>query len=83
MADFIIASAGIGLLLIGWLAIQHLARLYAARHPEFGPAREEGSGCGKSCLCAGGSCKRQDAHDALHSNNDNDIDTNLTKEPPR
>ena len=82
MADFIIASVGIGLVLIGWLAIQQLARYYAARHPEFGPAREEGSGCGKSCLCAGGSCSKREVQDATHSYN-NDNDTNLTKEPPR
>ena len=82
MADFIIASVGIGLLLAGWLVVQQLARYYAARHPELGPAREEGSGCGKSCLCAGGSCARREAHEAAHSN-DNDINTNLTKEPMR
>jgi hypothetical protein len=29
----------------GWVLIQHLARGFAARHPEFGAAREEGSGC--------------------------------------
>ena len=35
-----------------WLGVQHLARVFAARHPEFGPAREEGSGCGSLlCLC--------------------------------
>lgn len=39
-------------LLAGWVAVQHLARLFAARHPEFGPAREEGGGCGALlCLC--------------------------------
>lgn len=79
MVDFIIASVGIGLLLIGWLAVQQLARYYAARHPEFGPVREEGGGCGKSCLCAGGSCTRREVHEATHPD-DNDIDTNLTKE---
>ena len=82
MVDFIIASVGIGLLLIGWLAVQQLARYYAARHPEFGPAREEGSGCGKSCLCASGSCARREADHAKHPN-DNDTKTNLTKEPLR
>ena len=59
MADFVIASIAILLLLSGWLFVQHLARWYAARHPEFGPAREEGSGCGQSCLCAGGSCDKR------------------------
>ena len=39
-------------LMVGWIAVQHMARLFAARHPEFGPAREEGGGCGGLfCLC--------------------------------
>ena len=37
-------------LLSGWIGVQHLARIYAARHPEFGPAREEGGSC-LFCLC--------------------------------
>lgn len=39
--------------LLGWVRIQQLARDFAARHPEFGPAKEEGGGCG-SGSCAGG-----------------------------
>ncbi len=35
-------------MLTGWVVVQHLSRRFAARHPEFGPAREEGSGCGSS-----------------------------------
>lgn len=48
-------------LLAGWVAVQHLARRFAARHPEFGPAREEGSGCGGLfCLCRDqGSCPKR------------------------
>lgn len=38
-------------LLAGWLWVQHLARRLAARHPELGPAREEGGGCSLLCLC--------------------------------
>lgn len=46
------------LLMLGWVSVQRLARLFAARHPQFGPAREEGGGCGKSCGCSGGgSCQ--------------------------
>jgi hypothetical protein len=59
MVDFIIASVAILVLLSGWLLVQQLARRYAARHPELGPAREEGSGCGKSCLCTGGRCSKK------------------------
>lgn len=44
----------------GWIAVQHLARAFAARHPEFGEAREEGSGCSFLCLCKNReTCTRQ------------------------
>ena len=59
MADYFLAMLVIVVVLAGWVAVQHLARGFAARHPEFGPAREEGSGCGSSCLCRGGTaCSR-------------------------
>ncbi len=48
---YFLASAIIFLLLAGWVGVQHLARALAARHPELGPAREEGAGCGFFCLC--------------------------------
>jgi hypothetical protein len=35
-----------------WVLIQESARRFARRHPEFGPAREEGGECGISCSCA-------------------------------
>ena len=39
-------------MLVGWISVQFLARAFAARHPEFGPAREDGEGCGGLlCLC--------------------------------
>jgi hypothetical protein len=58
--NMFIAISSILLLMFGWLGVQHLTRLYALRHPEFGPPREEGGGCGKSCGCkGGGSCKRE------------------------
>ena len=34
-----------------WVCIQESARRFARRHPEFGPAREEGGECGVSCGC--------------------------------
>lgn len=49
--NYLIAIIGILLLLAGWLLVQTITRLYAQRHPEFGPWREEGQGCGKSCGC--------------------------------
>ena len=59
MWDYLIGIALVPLLLFGWLLVQSLARLFARAHPEFGEAREEGSGCGSSCLCKGGTCQRK------------------------
>lgn len=56
--NMLIAFSATLLLMLGWITIQQLARLFAARHPEFGPASEEGGGCGKNCGCHGGSCMR-------------------------
>jgi hypothetical protein len=40
-------------LVFAWVAVQAAARRYAARHPEFGPLREDGKegcgGCGNHC----------------------------------
>lgn len=47
-------------LLAGWILVQHLSRLFAARHPELGPAREEGGSC-LLCLCGkNGTCTKKD-----------------------
>jgi hypothetical protein len=51
--NYLIAIFGILFLLAGWLLVQTITRLYAQRHPEFGPVREDGNGCGESCGCAG------------------------------
>ena len=47
--------------LLGWIAVQHLAREFARRHPEWGPYRERGScGAGGECSCSsGGTCKKK------------------------
>ena len=57
-------------LMVGWIAVQHLARLFAARHPEFGPAREEGGGCGGLfCLCKDKmACPKQNLKRAIKKN---------------
>ncbi len=62
MADIIIAIVVIMTLLGGWIIVQHLAHWYASKHPELGPAREEGGGCGKSCLCTNRQCKNKPLH---------------------
>ena len=56
MFKYLIAIAVIFVVLLGWIWVQGQARRYADRHPKFGPAREEGAGCGKSCLCSDKEC---------------------------
>jgi len=53
----------IGIILValgGWLAVQAAARRFAARRPEFGPAREEcAGGCGgQGCTGSETACER-------------------------
>jgi hypothetical protein len=50
----LLAAGIIFAVIVGWIAVQSLARRWAARHPELGPAREEGTGCG-GCQ-SGGHC---------------------------
>ncbi len=65
MLDYLIASALILLILLGWIQVQHLARRFSLRHPEFGEHREEGGGCGGNCACSGGgSCRNHKAQGA-------------------
>ena len=60
--DYLIAVLAIAVLLIGWIVVQRISHRFALAHPEFGPPREEGAGCGKSCGCSGGgSCKKKEA----------------------
>lgn len=49
MVDFILAPLAIFILFGGWLWVQKLSRDFAIHHPELGPYREEGSGCGGGC----------------------------------
>ncbi len=59
MLQLLITIGIIFSILIGWVLVQQAARKYAAKHPEFGPAKEEGLGCGKTCGCKTG-CKQED-----------------------
>lgn len=61
IGKYLLAMLLILLMLLGWICVQQLARLYARRHPEFGPAREEGGGCGSSCGCHGGKCENKNS----------------------
>jgi hypothetical protein len=43
-----------------WLVVRAFARWYAVHHPEFGPLREEGEGCGcGNHKCGTDQCKRE------------------------
>jgi hypothetical protein len=60
LANLLTAISLIFLLLLGWIVVQHLARAFAARHSELGPAREEGGGCSLICLCRdAGKCPKK------------------------
>ncbi|MGB0743579.1 MAG: chemotaxis protein [Opitutales bacterium] len=48
-----------------WVLVQHLGRAFALRHPEFGPPKEEGAGCGmcgKTCKFSKQGCAIQNDH---------------------
>ena len=64
--------------LAGWVGIQHLARASASRHPEFGPSREEGGGCGLLCLCRDRQSCRERAF--IDSDDGKSIEINQEKE---
>ena len=51
------------LLLLGWIVVQQMARLFARRHPEFGAYRD-GGGCGSgNCSCSGkDACRNGNGH---------------------
>jgi hypothetical protein len=51
LTNYLLAILLVLVFLIGWCTVQQWSRTYAKRHPEFGPAREEGGGCGVSCGC--------------------------------
>ena len=70
LITYAIAMLIILALLGGWVIVQHITRSFAERHPEFGPAREEGGGCGGIfCLCKNGQeCPKEKFKKALRRN---------------
>jgi hypothetical protein len=56
MINFLMAMILIFVLMLTWVYIQQVTRNYAAKHPEFGAAKEEGLACGKNCGCKAGNC---------------------------
>ncbi len=62
LSKYLIAMTVVPLLLIMWLVVQRITKHFSMTHPEFGPHREEGGGCGSSCSCSGtkkSECKNQ------------------------
>ena len=59
MLDYLIACGVIMAMLVGWIAVQQMARGFARRHPEFGPYQEK-RGCGGHCSCGDGNSCRND-----------------------
>lgn len=57
MQNLLFAVSGILLLLLAWVGVLQLARRYAQRHPELGPAREDGTGCQRGCCTGGARCR--------------------------
>ncbi|GBG13135.1 uncharacterized protein NMK_0673 [Novimethylophilus kurashikiensis] len=49
------------LMMLLWITVQAAARRFAERHPEFGPAREMGHGCG-ACIDGGCAGKCEEDH---------------------
>lgn len=66
LTDWLISAGALLLLILGWVGVQALARRTAAQHPEAGPYREAGGGCGGGCgtpaekeeapACSGAQC---------------------------
>jgi hypothetical protein len=59
MLQILAAMLLVPALLLGWILVQEAARRFARSHPELGPFREEGGGCGGNCGCHGGRCQRE------------------------
>ena len=54
-----------------WYSVQKFSRKFAAEHPEFGKAREEGGGCG-----GGGKCNCNNAKNCAMPNSKVKIKSN-------
>ena len=55
MGTYILAIGIVLIVMLGWVAVQQMARRFAAKHPEFGPYPESTGGCG-GCGCGGNKC---------------------------
>ena len=68
MTTYLSAVLVIFAVFAGWLGVQHLARVFARRHPEFGPVRDDAGGCGSCCGCSrANECRNEDSPDHKHT----------------
>ena len=58
MARLILTPLVIFGVLLGWIWVQGAYARFASRHPERGPYREDGGGCGGGCCSGRGHCGR-------------------------
>ena len=49
LQNWLLTVGALFALILGWVGVQALARRTAAQHPEAGPYREAGGGCGGGC----------------------------------
>ncbi len=63
MAEFLLTSLVIFIVLLAWVYVEQRYRRFAARHPDRGPYRQQG-GCGGACSCSQGSCSVADEQGA-------------------
>ncbi len=56
MSRYLLAIGLILLLMLGGLWVERAYRLFARRHPDLGPFRQEGGGCGGCGGGCGGGC---------------------------
>jgi hypothetical protein len=59
MSVYLVTIGLILLIMLAGIVVDRFYRLFARRHPELGPFRKEGGGCGGSCGgggCGGHSC---------------------------
>jgi hypothetical protein len=65
MATYLLAIGIILVILLGWVAVQQVARLFFHRHPEFGSYREKVGCCGShgSHGCGGENCSTSSDED--------------------
>jgi hypothetical protein len=57
MGTYLLAIGVILFVMLGWVVVQHMTRLFAARHPELGAYREAFGGC-DGCGCGATTCSR-------------------------